>query len=72
MYKIHISRGVGTSEPNSENIKMEEKQFTIIKKIAKHGSQAVIIVPRMLERRLCPGTMVKLVIEVINDGEWLE
>mgnify|MGYP001571596819 CR=1 FL=1 len=30
------------------------KQFTITKKIAKHGKQAVIIIPTLLQERLQP------------------
>jgi antitoxin component of MazEF toxin-antitoxin module len=43
------------------------KKFTIIKKIAKHGNQAIIVIPRMLEQHLKPGTMVQLGIDVIDD-----
>jgi len=41
-------------------------KFTITKKIAKHGSQAIIIVPRMLESFLKPGTLTKINIEVLK------
>ena len=41
-------------------------QFTITKKIAKHGKQAIIVVPKLLEEQLKPGTIVELKIEVIN------
>ena len=45
------------------------KQFTIIKKIAKHGDQAVIIVPRVLEDKLKPGTVTQLTIDVLEEAE---
>jgi hypothetical protein len=48
---------------------MENKKFSITKKIAKHGSQAVIVVPRILEGHLKPGTIVQLHIEVISGNE---
>jgi hypothetical protein len=48
---------------------MENKKFSITKKIAKHGSQAVIVVPRILEGHLKPGTIVQLHIEVISENE---
>jgi hypothetical protein len=51
---------------------MENKEFTITKKIAKHGSQAVIIIPRLLERELSPGIIAKITIEIIERGEKLE
>lgn len=34
--------------------KMPQKQFTITKKIAKHGNQAIIVVPKILEEHLKP------------------
>ncbi len=40
--------------------------FTITKRIAKHGSQAIIVVPRILEEHLKPGTVVKLDINIIE------
>jgi hypothetical protein len=45
------------------------KKFRIIKKIAKHGSQAIIVVPRVLEQDLKPGTIVELTINIINEND---
>jgi len=45
---------------------MENRKFTIIKKIAKHGKQAVIVVPSLLEEELKPGIIVQLDINVIG------
>ena len=45
---------------------MKKKQFTITKKIAKHGNQAVIVVPKLLENTLKPGTIVQVNLEVID------
>jgi len=36
---------------------MEQKKFIIMKKVAKHGSQAIIVIPRILESELKPGTI---------------
>ncbi len=47
------------------------KSFTLTKKIAKHGSQAIIVIPRLLEQELPPGTIVKVnleILEVKQDG----
>lgn len=46
---------------------MKNKQFIITKRIAKHGNQAVIVIPRILELQLKPGTIAKLTIDVIED-----
>jgi hypothetical protein len=45
-----------------------KKSYVITKKIAKHGSQAIIVVPRLLEEHLKPGTVVQLNIEVIQEN----
>ncbi len=45
------------------------KSFTITKKVAKHGSQAVIIVPRVLEDELKPGTVLKITMDVLKVGK---
>jgi antitoxin component of MazEF toxin-antitoxin module len=43
------------------------KQFTITKRIAKHGNQAIIVIPRLLEDQLKPGTVVKLEMEILEN-----
>jgi len=42
-------------------------QFTITKKIAKHGKQAIIVLPKLLEEHLKSGTIVELKIEIIDN-----
>jgi len=46
------------------------KQFTITKKIAKHGKQAIIVVPKILEQDLKPNTVVKLTIDILKEAEY--
>jgi len=46
---------------------MKQNKFTITKKIAKHGPQAIIIVPTLLQDRLKPGTLAEIKIEVIEE-----
>jgi antitoxin component of MazEF toxin-antitoxin module len=46
---------------------MENKKYTITKKIAKHGSQAIIVVPRILEEQLKPGIIAQITIEILNN-----
>jgi hypothetical protein len=51
---------------------MVKKQFTITKKIAKHGSQAIIVIPRVLEGHLKPGTTCEISINVIENFKEFE
>lgn len=51
---------------NSQNIR---KNFTITKRIAKHGDQSIIIIPRMLEQHLKPGMTIQLGIDVLDNIE---
>jgi len=44
------------------------KQFTITKRIAKHGRQSIIVIPKLLENELKPGTITKVTIDVIKEG----
>ena len=39
-------------------------KFTLIKKIAKHGNQSVICIPKILEEQLTPGTLTQVTIEI--------
>lgn len=45
------------------------KQFTITKKIAKHGSQAIVVIPRIIEKDLKPGTIVEVKFNVLKEAE---
>jgi len=44
------------------------KQFTITKRIAKQGNQAVILIPKLLQDELRPNSIVKLTIDVLKEG----
>ena len=48
---------------------MENKQFTITKRIVKHGKQAVIVIPSFLKQELKPKTIVEVKINVIREVE---
>ncbi len=45
------------------------KSFTITKRIAKHGKQAIIVIPTLLKEELRPKTVVKLTIDVVREPE---
>jgi len=45
------------------------KKFTITKKIAKHGNQSVIIIPKFLQQDLKPKTIVEVQINVLREEE---
>ena len=46
----------------------KQKSYVITKKIAKHGKQPIILVPKILENELKPGTIVKLSIEIMREA----
>lgn len=51
-------------------MKMQEtKQFTIRKKIAKHGTNSIIIIPKLLQNELKPRTIVDVTISVLEQAE---
>lgn len=43
------------------------KQYTITKKVAKHGKQAIIVIPKVLEQELKPGTIVEMKINILKE-----
>lgn len=49
--------------------RMASKKYTITKRIAKHGSQAIIVIPKILEKNLKPGTIAEITINVIEEEE---
>jgi hypothetical protein len=46
---------------------MESKTFTLTKRICKHGSQAVITIPKLLEHELRPGMIAEVKITLIGE-----
>lgn len=46
-----------------------KKTFTITKKIAKHGKQAVIVIPNFLQQDLKPKTIVEVKINIVKGAE---
>ncbi len=45
------------------------RSYTITKKIAKHGNQAVIVIPSFLRHELKPKTIVEIKINVVREAE---
>jgi len=43
--------------------------FILTKRIAKHGSQAIIVIPKILQEELKPQTIVQLKIDIIKEAE---
>jgi len=48
--------------------KQNKKSFRITKRVAKHGSQAIVVIPRILESELKPGTVVELKIDIVKEA----
>ncbi len=46
-----------------------DKKFIITKRIAKHGNQAIIVIPKLLENTLKPGTIAQVTIEIITESQ---
>jgi hypothetical protein len=46
---------------------MKKQQITITKKIAKHGSQVILVIPRVLEGKLKPGTLAQITFEIMDN-----
>jgi len=45
------------------------KTFTITKRIAKHGNQAVIVIPSFLKSELKPKTIVEVKLSIVKEAE---
>lgn len=41
-------------------------EFILTKQVAKHGNQGIIVLPKILEEELCPGTVVELRIKILK------
>ena len=43
-------------------------KYFLTKRVAKHGRQAVIVIPKILEQKLKPGTIINLSIDVLEEA----
>ena len=43
-----------------------QKTFTLTKKIAKHGDNSIIVIPKFLNKELSPRTVVEVKISVLK------
>ncbi len=48
---------------------MTPKKYIITKRIAKHGRQSIIVIPRIIQEHLPPGTVAEVTINVIEDDK---
>ena len=46
-----------------------QKQFNIRKKIAKHGTNSIIVIPKLLQNELRPKMIVDIQINVVEEAE---
>jgi len=46
----------------------KQKTFNIRKKIAKHGCNSIIVIPKLLQGDLPRGTVVDIEIKVLQEG----
>ncbi|MBI5804387.1 hypothetical protein HY450_04025 [Candidatus Pacearchaeota archaeon] len=47
----------------------KQKIYVITKKVAKHGQQAVIVIPKFLQQDLKPKTVVEVRFTVVKEAE---
>jgi hypothetical protein len=70
IHKICINYRMVTNNKNKKvGSDLEREKYIITKKIAKHGKQAVIVIPKVLENKLKPGTIAQINIEVLEERE---
>tara|TARA_Y100000310_G_scaffold263261_1_gene273378 strand:+ start:13822 stop:13971 length:150 start_codon:yes stop_codon:yes gene_type:complete len=48
---------------------VKQKTFNIRKKIAKHGCNSIIVIPKLLQGELKPKTIIDIEIKVIREVE---
>lgn len=46
---------------------MAERQYILRKKIAKHGKQNIIVIPKILHSELRPKTIVRVTIDILEE-----
>jgi hypothetical protein len=49
--------------------KMDQNEYTITQRIAKHGEQAVLVIQKVLQNELRPGTIAEVRIRIVREAE---
>jgi len=49
-----------------------QRKFTLRKKIAKHGEDSIIVIPKLLQGELPPKTIVEISILVLEEAKKME
>ena len=53
----------------TSQIPQQKDSIIITKRIAKHGKQSIIVIPKILEDKLKPGMIAKISIDVIEENK---
>ena len=56
-----------TNQNSNQKNQNQNLQFTITKRIAKHGAQAVIVIPSILKNQINHGMLVKVTIDILEE-----
>ena len=48
-------------------VQSSKNNFVITKRIAKHGNQAVIVIPSILKEKISAGMLVKITLDIIDE-----
>lgn len=67
-YPLLLQKTSGLYIKGIKIMEKQQKSYTITKKIAKHGKQAVIVIPSFLREDLKPQTIVEVRINVIKEA----
>ena len=46
-----------------------QKQFNLRKRIAKHGANSIIVIPKLFQNELKSGTIVDIEIKIVDGAE---
>ena len=46
------------------------KRIVITKRVAKHGKQTIIVIPKILEGQLRPGMLAQITFDVLNESKF--
>jgi hypothetical protein len=67
--KTQKSYTIQKSETSVSQNSQKRRNFVITKKIAKHGNNAIIVIPKFLQEDLKPKTIVEVRINVVKEAE---
>lgn len=69
MYRPYMRKQGFMDEIERKEKESITNRIVITKRVAKHGKQTIIVIPKILEEQLRPGMLAQITFDVLNESK---